>query len=83
MPRNRTGVSRVPGTLLRFIGDGPGVCPELRGMDRPDHRVFWIECVAPCLDQIVKIRTVEVRSAIHALLLLLAPAFRHRHVEGD
>lgn len=52
-------------------------------MDGPDHRVFWIECVAPCFHEVVKIRTVEVRSAIHALLLLLAPGLRHRHVERD
>ena len=52
-------------------------------MDRPDHTVFWIECVAPGFDEIVKIRPVQVWCSVHLFLLLLAPAFRHRKVEGD
>ena len=52
-------------------------------MDRPDHAVFWVQCVAPRLDEIVKIRPIQVWCSVHPFLLLLAPAFRHRKVEGD
>jgi len=79
--RKRNFVSRV--LCSSFITNGTLIGPEFCCMNRPDHAVFRIECVAPCFHHVVEIRPHLMRLTVHPLLLLLAPSFRHRHVEGD